>query len=89
MSTSSDDGPAPSGSAGYAANGSTPTTRGAGSEGLPMTPARRGAEQARQAKLEDLHDAVQRGSLVIRQMTEEERLLYPVRPVTPRRRRYR
>jgi hypothetical protein len=44
------------------------------------------AEERRQAKLELLREQVDNGSLVIRQMTAEERLLYP--PRAPRRKRY-
>jgi hypothetical protein len=35
------------------------------------------AEEKRQAKLEAVREQIQDGSLVIRQMTDEERLRYP------------
>lgn len=38
------------------------------------------AEEKRQAKLEVIREQVENGSLVIRQMTDEERLRYPPRP---------
>jgi hypothetical protein len=47
--------------------------------------ARERAEEKRQEKLANVTEMVQRGSLVIRKMTEEERQRYPPRPVTPRR----
>lgn len=43
------------------------------------------AEERRQAKLENVREEVEKGSLVIRQMTEEERLRYPPRAVPPKR----
>ncbi|MGO9750813.1 MAG: hypothetical protein ACLP22_04730 [Solirubrobacteraceae bacterium] len=45
----------------------------------------RAAEQ-REAKLEAVREQVESGSLVIRQMTEEERRLYPPAPPRPPRR---
>ncbi len=47
--------------------------------------ARERAEEKRQEKLANVAEMVQRGSLVIRKMTEEERRRYPPRPVAPRR----
>jgi hypothetical protein len=47
--------------------------------------ARERAEEKRQEKLANVTEMVQRGSLVIRKMTEEERQRYPPRPVAPRR----
>jgi hypothetical protein len=47
------------------------------------------AEERRQEKLAAVRDQVQRGSLVIRQMTEEERARYPLRPRQPRTGRWR
>jgi hypothetical protein len=47
--------------------------------------ARERAEEKRQEKLEQVRVQLETGSLVIRQMTEEERLRYPVRPLPPRR----
>ncbi len=47
--------------------------------------ARERAEEKRQEKLANVAEMVQRGSLVIRKMTEEERQRYPPRPVAPRR----
>jgi hypothetical protein len=43
------------------------------------------AEEKRQAKLEDVREQVEKGTLVVRQMTDDERLRYPPRPVTPKR----
>jgi len=43
------------------------------------------AEEKRAAKLELVREQVRSGSLVIRQMTDEERLRYPPRPVEPKR----
>jgi hypothetical protein len=39
------------------------------------------AEEKRQEKLDLIRDQVQSGSLVIRQMTDEERERYPPRPI--------
>jgi hypothetical protein len=47
--------------------------------------ARERAEEKRLSKLAQVRDQVQSGTLVIRQMTAEERRRYPPRPV----RRYR
>lgn len=41
------------------------------------------AEERRQEKLAAVRHQVQSGSLVIRQMTEEERERYPLRPRQP------
>ncbi len=54
-----------------------------------MPTPRERAEEKRQTKLESVREQVQRGSLVIRQMTAEERLRYPARPVAPKRPRFR
>ena len=43
------------------------------------------AEEKHEAKLESVREQVQNGSLVIRQMTGEERRWYPPRPAQPRR----
>jgi hypothetical protein len=43
------------------------------------------AEEKRQAKLEYVREQVESGSLVIRQMTDEERQKNPARPVQPKR----
>lgn len=43
------------------------------------------AEEKREAKLELIREQVQSGSLVIRQMTKEERRRYPPRPNSPKR----
>ena len=50
-----------------------------------MKSARERAEEKREAKLELVRDQVQSGSLVIRQMTDEERRRYPPRPPRPKR----
>jgi hypothetical protein len=44
------------------------------------------AEEKRQEKLEQVQEQVQSGSLVIRQMTDEERQRYPQVPPRPRSR---
>jgi hypothetical protein len=43
------------------------------------------AREKYEAKLELVREQVQNGSLVIRQMTDEERRRYPPRPVSPKR----
>jgi len=43
------------------------------------------AEEKRAAQLDLVREQVQNGSLVIRQMTDEERRRYPPRPVPPKR----
>jgi hypothetical protein len=48
-----------------------------------MRTTRERAEERRQAKLEFVRQQVESGSLVIRRMTEEERLRYPPRPARP------
>jgi hypothetical protein len=50
-----------------------------------VTKARERAEQKRNEKLEQVRSQVESGGLVIRQMTDEERLRYPPRPVQPKR----
>ena len=50
----------------------------------PKTPRER-AEEKHQAKLELVQEQIESGGLVIRQMTEEERRLYPPRPASPKR----
>jgi hypothetical protein len=47
--------------------------------------ARERAEEKRQEKLEHVRDEVKSGSLVIRQMTDEERERYPRRQAAPTR----
>jgi hypothetical protein len=49
-----------------------------------MTTTRRRAEEQRRAKQELVREQVESGSLVIRQMTEEERQRYPPRPARPK-----
>jgi hypothetical protein len=51
-----------------------------------MKTARERAEEKRQEKLDGVRDQVTNGSLVIRQMTEEERQKYPPRPAAPPKR---
>jgi hypothetical protein len=49
-----------------------------------MKTTRERAEERRQEKLADVRHQVETGSLVIRKMTDAERLRYPVRaPITP------
>jgi hypothetical protein len=43
------------------------------------------AEERREAKLELVKEQVESGSLVIRQMTDEERERYAPRPVQPKK----
>ncbi|MBV8710426.1 MAG: hypothetical protein JOY56_01515 [Solirubrobacterales bacterium] len=50
-----------------------------------MKSARERAAEQREAKLELVREQVASGSLVIRQMTQEERRRYPRRPVSPKR----
>jgi hypothetical protein len=54
-----------------------------------MTTSRERAEIKRQEKLANVQEAVDSGSLVIRQMTDEERQSHPPRPVAPKRQRPR
>jgi len=44
---------------------------------VPSKSTRERADERRQAKLDQVREQVESGSLVIRQMTEEERLRYP------------
>ena len=46
--------------------------------------ARERAEEKHEEKLELVREQVESGSLVIRQMTDEERRRYPPRPPTPK-----
>ena len=50
-----------------------------------MKTTREKSEEKRQAKLEEIREQVDSGTLVIRAMTPEERRQYPPRPVEPRR----
>jgi hypothetical protein len=50
-----------------------------------MKTARERAEEKRLEKLEQVREQVESGALVIRQMTDEERLRYPPRPPNPKR----
>jgi len=45
------------------------------------------ANERREAKLDSLREQVENGSLVIRQMTAQERKRYPPRPKPPARRK--
>ncbi len=49
-----------------------------------MKTGREKAEEKRQAKLAQVQEQVEDGSLVIRKMTEEERRKYPPRPERPK-----
>jgi hypothetical protein len=55
-----------------------------------MKSGREKAEEKRQAKLAQVQEQVEDGSLVIRKMTDEERQKYPPRPERPKgaKRRY-
>jgi hypothetical protein len=50
-----------------------------------MKTAREREEEKREAKRELMREQVESGSLVIRQMTDEERRRYPPRPAPPKR----
>lgn len=50
-----------------------------------MKTARERAEEKRAEKLELVREQVENGSLVIRDMTDEERRQYPPKPVAPKR----
>ena len=50
-----------------------------------MKTTRERAEEKRAAKLDLVREQVESGALVIRQMTEEERRKYPVRPPRAKR----
>lgn len=56
---------------------------------VAMRTTRERAEQKRQEKLELVRQQVQSGTLVVRQMTAEERRRYPPRPAPPDRPRGR
>ncbi len=51
-----------------------------------MKSTRQRAQEKREAKLEHVREQLETGSLVIRKMTDEERLRYPPRPPRPKRR---
>jgi hypothetical protein len=50
-----------------------------------MKTTRERAQEKREAKLEFVREQVESGSLVIRQMTEDERRKNPPRPARPKR----
>jgi hypothetical protein len=50
-----------------------------------MKTARERADERRQTKLGLVQEQIESGTLVIRQMTDDERRRYPPRPVQPRR----
>ena len=54
-------------------------------QGDEVKTGREKAAEKREAKLEIVRQQVESGSLVIRQMTDEERRRYPPRPVQPKR----
>lgn len=54
-----------------------------------MKTAQQRAQEKRLAKLDLVREQVQSGSLVIRQMTDEERRRYPPRPIQPKSERRR
>jgi hypothetical protein len=56
--------------------------------GKPQTTARERAERKREEKLESVREEVKAGSLIIRQMTDEERARYPPRENAPRPKRF-
>jgi hypothetical protein len=53
-----------------------------------MRTTRERAEEQRQAKLEAIREQVRTGTLVIREMTPEERLQHPPRPIAPKPKRW-
>jgi hypothetical protein len=53
--------------------------------GSAVKTTREKAEEKREAKLAQVREMVDTGSLVIRQMTDEERRQYPPRPAAPKR----
>ncbi len=89
MSTGSDDAPeaftAPSAAAadGVQAEGAAEAPKR-----KPQITARERAERKREEKLENVREEVKAGSLVIRQMTDEERARYPRRENAPRPKRF-
>ena len=54
----------------------------------PQPTSRERAERKREEKLESVREEVKAGSLVIRQMTDEERARYPPRENAPRPKRF-
>jgi len=52
---------------------------------MDVKTARERAEEKRQEKLDQIRAQLESGALVIRQMTDEERRRYPVRPHPPQR----
>jgi hypothetical protein len=58
-------------------------------EGDRVKTAREQAEERRAEKLDVVREQVQSGSLVIRQMTDDERRRYPPRPLPAKRTRWR
>jgi hypothetical protein len=48
-----------------------------------MKSSRERAEEKREEKLEHVREQLANGKLVVRQMTDEERELYPPRPAPP------
>ena len=52
--------------------------------GESVKSARERAEEKREEKLAEIREQVQSGSLVIRQMTDEERRRYPPRTLPPK-----
>ena len=50
-----------------------------------MKTSRQRAEEKRAEKLEAVREQMESGSLVVRQMTDEERRRYPPRPARPKR----
>jgi hypothetical protein len=52
---------------------------------MPTKTTRERAEEKRQEKLDSVRQQQESGSLVIRQMTEDERKQYPPRPPQPNR----
>jgi len=65
------------------------TSEGANRGTGAVSATRQRAEEQRQAKQELVRQQVENGSLVIRQMTAEERRRYPPRDTPPKQRRAR
>ena len=79
----------PAGADARAPAASVSPSPGASHERAAVSTTRRRAEEQRRAKQELVRQQVESGSLVIRQMTAEERERFPVRSAPPKRPRGR
>ena len=73
----------------WTASASLRVGRGSRNWAAPVKTTRQKTDETRQAKLDLVREQVDSGSLVIRQMSDEERRRYPPRPTQPKRRRTR